>query len=108
MSADNGVYILVTKDQHKSVSEYATMNTFEEGVVAYRVAYAQGIDALEWYENNQPYNVGYFLDHVFGRCVPVYTKDEALELAQTLHDSVKYTEYGICEVERLEYKFPGY
>lgn len=44
MSADNGIYILVTTDMHKWVNEYTTHNMMPDGIKAYRVAHAQAID----------------------------------------------------------------
>ena len=106
MSADNGIYILVTKDTHKKTNPHTWTNTFGEGVTAYRVAHAQAIDNLRWYEQNQPYNVGYFLSSVFGDSTPVYTLEEANKIALELEKTVGYTEYGICTISRIEYAFP--
>lgn len=108
MSADNGIYILVTKDNHKLCGFGVTENTFGKGVIAYRVTHAQAIDNLEWYEDDQPYNVGYFLDQLWGHCDPIYDKNEAKEYAEKLASRYSYLEYGICEIERLQYVFPGY
>jgi hypothetical protein len=106
MSADNGIYILVTKDSHKKTSKYCWENTFGEGVVAYRVAEAGAIDNLEWYERNQPYNIGYWLHSTFGHSEPVYSLKEAEKKAQEIEKVVGYTEYGINTIERLQYNFP--
>lgn len=106
MSADNGIYILVTKDSHKKTSKHYWKNTFGKGVVAYRVAEAGAVDNLEWYEKNQPYNIGYWLHATFGASEPVYTLEEAREQAMMLEKHVGYTEYGINTIERLQYNFP--
>ena len=106
MSADNGIYILVTKDSHKKTSEYCWTNTFGEGVKAYRVAEAGAIDNLQWYEENQPYNVGYFLHSVFGSAKVVYTQEEASKIATEIEKEIGYTEYGVNQIERLQYNFP--
>lgn len=106
MSADNGIYILVTKDSHKKTSEYSWTNTFGKGVIAYRVAEAGAIDNLEWYEKNQPYNIGYWLNSVFGKVRPVYSEEEALDIASKLEEEIGYTEYGVNKIDRLQYNFP--
>lgn len=106
MSADNGIYILVTKDSHKKTSKHCWTNTFGEGIVAYRVAEAGAVDNLEWYERNQPYNIGYRLHATFGASKPVYTLEEAMEQAVKLEKHIGYTEYGINTIERLQYNFP--
>lgn len=108
MSADNGIFILVTKDNRKRVANGATENTFGEGVIAYRVAHAQAIDNLDWYEKKQPYNVGYFLDQIWGHCTPYYDAKEAQAAADFESDLYYILEYGICKIERLQYSFPGY
>jgi len=107
MSADNGIYILVTKDQHRRVNEYTTINTFT-GIEAYRVAHAQAIDNLEWYEDNQPYNVGYFLHAIWGDSEVFYSADEAYAKAKEILKDVGYTEYGIGFIERTQYRFPNH
>ena len=106
MSADNGIYILVTKDTHKKTNPHTWTNTFGEGVIAYRVAHAQAIDNLVWYEKNQPYNVGYFLHSTFGHSEPVYSLEEAHEIGYNLEKEIGYTEYGVRTIRRLEYAFP--
>lgn len=107
MSADNGIYILVTKDNFKRIASGVTRNTFGEDIIAYRVAHAQAIDNLEWYEKNQPYNVGYFLEETWGHCIPFYSEEEAFAFAQSEADRYFMLEYGICRIERLNYVFPG-
>jgi len=112
MSADNGIYILETRDSHR-VEIYTNMfgddvhcevNTFGEGVVAWRVAHAQAIDNLDWYENNQAYMVGKYLHDVWGKSKVFYDYDEAhAEAVRKEAEDVAWTEYGICLIRRPEY-----
>lgn len=106
MSADNGIYILQTIDSFKNTGRGAWVSTAGKGVVCYRVAHAQAIDNLSWYEENEPYNVGYFLHSVWGNSVPLYDLSEAEKLASEMEKEIGYTEYGIQLIKRLQYNFP--
>lgn len=108
MSADNGIYILKTIDTMKQVSPGHFKNTFGEGTVAYRVAYFSGIDSLEWFEKNQPYNVGFFLNTVWGNSKLYYDEKEAIAFAHELEALFDYLEYGVCHIDRTQYCFPGF
>lgn len=106
MSADNGIYILVTKDSHKYVGGGCYENCLPDGITAYRVAEAGAIDNLEYYEKNQPYNVGYYLHLVWGKSRVFYSLEEAMEYAVSLEKQITYTEYGISVIDRQQYRFP--
>lgn len=109
MSADNGIYILITKDTHKVENEPRVLtltNMWDDGIVAYRVAYASGVDNLEWLEHNQPYNVGAFLKDVWGDSKPVYFMQSAYDEAAKICKKFPNTEYGVVIIERQNYCFP--
>ena len=107
MSADNGVYILLTKDTHKKIGDNTWQKTFGKGVLAFRVAHAQAIDNLEWYEREQPYNVGYYLNSVFGDSVVYYDIAAAESAANKIARELPILEYGVQLIERRQYSFPG-
>lgn len=108
MSADNGVYILVTTDNHKRVNEYTTVNTFGAGITAYRVAHCFAIDNLDYAEDKEIHNLGHVMHQYFGGSKVYYSCEEAFLAAQELHDDVGYTEYGISEIDFSEYNFPSH
>lgn len=113
MSADNGVYVLITRDSYKITREtdaegYAFEyheNTFGEGIIAYRVAHAQAIDNLYYLKENQPYMVGKFLYDVWEKSPVFYDMEEAYDYAQILHRDIGWTEYGICTINEPELSF---
>lgn len=107
MSSDNGIYILRTLDNFKHVGNGIMENQWDKGIVAYRVAHAQGIDNLDWYEENQSYNVGFFLHYVWGDVIPIYDESEAFKEAFKLSKTFSILEYGISEIDRTQYCFPG-
>ena len=107
MSADNGIYILVTTDMHKWVNDRTTHNMRPNGVKAYRVAHAQAIDNLYYYEKIQKYNLGWCMDRIFGNSPTFYNEDEAYDYAKALELDIGYTEYGICERDFSRYAYPG-
>lgn len=107
MSADNGIYILKTKDSYKHVGYGVMENQWGEGIITYRVAHAQAIDDLYWYEENQPYSVGFFLYSVWGDVIPIYDESEAFKEALKLSKTFSILEYGISEIDRTQYCFPG-
>ena len=107
MSADNGIYILVTTDMHKWVNEYTTHNMTPDGIKAYRVAHAQTIDSLHYHEKRQKYNLGWCMDQFFGNCPVFYNEDEAYDYAKRLEADIGYTEYGICLLDFERYRYPG-
>lgn len=86
MSADNGIYILVLKDQC-------------------RVIHAQAIDNLYWWHCDEDRNeinplrvVEYYKD------VNSHLRDEARKVAINLLEEIGYTEYGVSEINDLKDK----
>lgn len=78
MSADNGVYILETRDQ-------------------YRVIYAHAIENL-WYSHINSYNqelVPTRIVEYYSHCKYTRDKDLAFRIAKLIEKSNSYTEYGI-------------
>ena len=106
MSADNGVYILETTDRQKHINEFSTERV-DNGISAYRVAHAQGIDDLEWYESFEPYNIGFYMHEIFGKSKVYYSFEEALNKAQDIENKIGYTEYGIRSIDASMYSFPS-
>jgi len=83
MSADNGIYILITPTEDGKGKEY-------------RVTHAQAIDNItyEHPDGNPEEVVAYF-----GTCLPFYDEKNATEFAFDLYDEWGYTEYGIVDIE---------
>lgn len=78
MSADNGIYILKTKDQ-------------------YRVIHAQAIENL-YYSHLNSYNSELFPTRIveyYGDCRYTRDFDKAMKVATAMERRVGYTEYGI-------------
>lgn len=114
ISADNGVYILITRDSHKIVKTdfsdtfgdvESWLNTFGEGIIAYRVAHAQAIDNFDWYEKNQLYMLGSYMKDVWGHSPVFYDLESAEKYAKQLHDEVGWSKYGICKIRAERYSF---
>ena len=81
MSADNGVYILLTKGPE------------------FRVAYTQAIDNVygEWDTRNKKWKGdSEFISNIFGNANVFSTIEEAYDIAEILERSVEFTEYGVC------------
>ena len=79
MSADNGVYILKTKEGQ------------------YRVITAQAIDNLNWsfiHFRSEHYVPTRILEY-FGNCRYTYNRDTALNIAQNIYNHLPVCEYGI-------------
>jgi len=106
MSADNGVYILKTKDKFKHVGGGLT-NSVANPITAYRVAYAQAIDNFEWYKKHEPHNLGFYLKEIWGNSKVHYDYEKALRAAEGMAQSYDYLEYGISDIDAEEYNFPG-
>jgi len=99
MSADNGIYILKTIRTRKG-------GVKTEPHPIYRVAETSAIDNFDWYEKNQPYNLGAYMQDVWGNCAPYEDKNGALYYASQLEKSFSILEYGISEIE-TDYIFYG-
>lgn len=106
MSADNGIYILHTKDNFMEIEDGGMQrNMFDEKVDCYRVAHTQGADNFSWYEDNQIYMLGLWMHEVFGRSKAIYSKEEALEVANHMSQDYTILEYGICVIDATKYSF---
>lgn len=82
-------------------------NTRPESRPVWRVAHAQGIDNLEWFEENEPYNVGAFLLCVFEESPLFFDHNDALAHAQKMASEYDILEYGICSIDRPDMIFFG-
>lgn len=93
MSADNGIYILVTKGPE------------------YRVSHAQAIDNIHYNEDSDHdpefFNSDIVYDY-FGECQVFTNEDDALKEATRLEEDIGWTEYGICSLYFEEETFPGW
>lgn len=93
MSADNGVYILRTfASPIKDDNYYKSQHEKYE----YRVAPCQAIEDVDYSDLYMPL--------LFGNSKVFDNFEDALQEAQTIHDSITrndgFTEYGICEIEK--------
>ena len=103
MSADNTIVVLGT------VSEYKQEGSWRHRVPkykVYRVAEVQAWDNFEWYKENQPYNLGYYLWSEFKDCIVYDSLEHAVGIAELLQEQTDFVEYGI-QVVNTEYVFPG-
>lgn len=103
MSSDNGVYVLVTI-RNRRMEGCASVKS--EPYKVYRIAYAQAIDNLEYYKEEQPYNVGCYLKEIWGNSIVYHSQQEALLEAHKLAAKFDYLEYGVKTIE-TEYKMYG-
>lgn len=119
MSADNGIYILMTRDKFKQVIDegrskgvgYPVVvheNQFDAPTLAYRVAHSCAIDNFNWYKENELHNLGWWMNEIWGNSNVLYSKAEAVKLAEEIESNLPYTEYGICFIDATEFNFPGY
>jgi hypothetical protein len=94
MSADNGVYILKTKGS----------DGYE-----YRVSYAMAIENIEYEPDYGRFNKE-MLIMIFGKSPVFYDETKSLKEACRIKDSVInndfWLEYGICEIDASDIKFP--
>lgn len=108
MSADNGIYILKTKRTALEEPKGVWTNNVENFV--YRVAYASAIDNFDYYANKQLYNLGAYMQSVWGTSA-VYTNEvDALEEASSLFEKFEkhdQLEYGISMIDASELIFFG-
>ena len=120
MSADNGIYILVTRDSMKLEQQerifedngepfvYESLTSVEGGIDAYRVAHAQAIDNFDYYEETEPHNLGAYMKQVWGKSPVFYDADEAWAYAGEIYGEYEWTEYGIQLIDATRYSFYGY
>jgi hypothetical protein len=86
MSADNGVYVLLTET--------------EKGP-EYRVAYAQAIDSIYGKFNEQTFRYegdSEAILSLFGECEVYHTLNEALDKAEEIEQNYNYLEDGIAVI----------
>ena len=107
MSADNGIYILITTDKFVKVDDHITANNGKP-VEAYRVAHVQAIDNFDYYKKYEPHNLGTYMYKTWGDGDVFYEKTKALVKAQELYDDFSFVEYGIAEIDAREFNFYGY
>lgn len=102
MSADNTIIVLST------VTEWERQNHVIYRVPkyrVYRVAHIQAWDNFEWYQENQPYNLGYYLWSCFKDSTVYKDRQSACNKSEQLYNEIGYVEYGIQHVD-TEYVFP--
>lgn len=109
MSADNGIYVLVTEDNRvlREGDTYPQYLPKDKTVTAYRVAHISAIDNFGYFEKNEPYNIGFYMNECWGKSKVYYDKDEAMKAAQFYYDLLNVCEYGINLIERPQYRFPA-
>ena len=91
MSADNCIAVLVTKDRYKKEGRWPVRKDF----LAYRVAYTQALDNYDYIKENEPWNLGCYMQEVWGKSKVYESYEEALQYAQALESLHGPTEYGI-------------
>lgn len=86
MSADNGIYILQTKD-------------------GFRVSHAQAIENINWQADETGFNLReiykYFHDAKFFKSI-----EGAFKEAFRIYDLYSIVEYGICPIKAFNIEFP--
>lgn len=90
MSADNGIYVLLTES--------------EKGP-EYRVTYANAIDNIygEWNDKTAKYNGNIqTIKETFGEVPVFHTLNEALDFAEELENNMDSTEDGICVISEFQ------
>lgn len=105
MSADNGIYILVTK-RTRTQNNGVIINDGKEHKV-YRIAHVQAIDNFDWYKANQLHNLGAYMKDVWGASIVYHDEDAAVIAANKLQKEVGYTEYGINTIDATDMVFYG-
>ena len=96
MSADNGVYILRTIRTWKK--ENGTYIHIPQEYV-YRVSVVNAIDNFDWYKNNEPYNIGYYMWQIWGSSEVFTDFGKAVQFAHSLERSGMPTEYGVNQID---------
>jgi len=106
MSADNGIYILHTKDSRKDCDE--GKENLHKKVDAYRVAEAGAVDNFERYEQNELHSLWIWLLDIWWDSEVFYSYAEAQAKAEEIEKQYWRTEYGICDIDATKYNFPWY
>ena len=94
MSADNGIYVLLTES--------------EKGP-EYRVAYAHAIDSIYGKFNDETFRYEgnlISIQDTFGQAPVFHTINEALDYAEELEQDYDYLEDGVCVIN--EFREYGY
>lgn len=104
MSSDNGIYILRTLRTRRIKGACSIKS---EPHYVYRVAHAQAIDNFDWYEQNQPYNLGFYMQTIWGSSEVFESRNAALRYAHSIERRYDILEYGVCELRTKDYIFPG-
>ena len=103
MSADNGIYILITPSFWSKI--FPILKNSEQYNKEYRVAHLQAIENIDWdwtrgsgeedHENIMIKNAR----KMWKDCKVCYNKKAAYKEARELEKKYGWTEYGICEIE---------
>lgn len=107
MSADNGVYILKTKTQWQIDPKSGCQGSDHTTRPVWRVAHTQGIDSIDWYQENELYNFGAYLLNVWDKSPKYLNKEEAWTAARNLAEKYDYLEYGIQEIDLSDFQLLG-
>ena len=114
MSADNGIYILITTDRLKrrQVSpgnKSVVFDYIEGGIKTFRVAEVRGIDDIYYLRNEERHNLGAYMYEYWGKAPVFYEESEALLKARDLADRFSENcwplEYGINVLDFSEFNF---
>lgn len=105
MSADNGIYVLVTK-RTRTQENGVIINDGKEHLV-YRVAHVQAIDNFGWYQENQNYNLGAYMKETWGASEVYDNPDKAFSKAYELAKKQPVLEYGIQVIDAKDMIFYG-
>lgn len=96
MSADNGVYVLGTvRDRRQEGRATVTCKPYK----VYRIAHAQAIDNFEYYQHDQTYNLGCYMQEIWGQSKVYTTKEDALKEAHNVARLIENLEYGVVVIE---------
>ena len=106
MSADNGIYILKTTDGYRK-ENHTWVNTFGDGITAYRVAHAQAIENFDYYRDHETHNLGWWMDIVWGKSEVYYDESEAFKAGAALLNEYSFVEYGMVLIDASDFNFPG-
>ena len=108
MSADNGIYILRTV-RNRHANSRGGWDRAERHYV-WRVAHVQAVDNLDFYKEEQLYNLGAYMNTVWGTSPVFLSQEEALvdakQLADDMHKAGVPLEYGITSID-TDYIFYG-
>ena len=98
---DNGVYILRTIKSTVNVDGWLEDC---EPYFVWRVAHVRSIDDFYFYEQHEIYNLGAYMQAVWGRSPVFKTEDEATDFALRVNKKLKKTALGVIPID-TEYCF---